>query len=338
MAVYVREADLVEDGPLLADLARRYLSSNADQKRFRWLYQENPFGPAQAWIACDRHEKAVGMAAVFPRNMYCNGTVISGCVLGDFCVSPEYRSLGPALQLQRACLNLAQSENFALAYDFPSTAMVGIYRHLGFQPACPSVRYVKPLKAEAYAHSLHVSLPGSIAKTISHVLSLQNHRSSRRSEVEFALEDTACAAEYSQLAEKVGSSLGICTIRNAEYLNWRYRQHPHIKYEFLTARRAKELVAYCIFTQSSDETTIAEFFGDMSDESLMKDLLRKLAAVLRTRGAAMINLPLLSNDSRKRVLRKLGFWAREAVPVMCFGREANHGGSHMLLMHGDRES
>ena len=135
-AVYVREADLIDDGPVLADLAGRYLSGNVEEKRFRWLYQENPFGLAQAWIAWDGPEKAVGMAAAFPRKMYCNGSVIAGCVLGDFCVSPEYRSLGPALQLQRACLDFAQSENFALAYDFPSTAMVGIYRHLGFHPAC----------------------------------------------------------------------------------------------------------------------------------------------------------------------------------------------------------
>jgi GNAT superfamily N-acetyltransferase len=337
-AVYVREADLIEDGPALADLAKRYLSSNADEKRFRWLYQENPFGLAQAWIACDSAEKAVGMAAVFPRKMYCNGTVIAGCVLGDFCVSPEYRSLGPALQLQRACLKFAQSESFALAYDFPSTAMVGVYRHLGFHPACTSVRNVKPLRAETYAHSLHVSLPRSVATAINHVLSLQNHRSSRLSGMEFALEDTACTTEYYRLAEKVGSSLGICTIRNAEYLNWRYRQHPHLKYEFLTARRAKELVAYCTFAQSSDEATIAELFGYVSDDDVMKDLLRKLTAVLRARGVAIINLPLLSNDPRNRLLRKLGFWAREAVPAMCFGREADDNCSQMLLMHGDRES
>src|SRR5271165_6812164 len=116
-STYVREADLIDDRPVLTALATRYLSPEADDKRFRLLYRESPFGSARAWIACDKHDEAIGMAALFPRHMYCDGMVIPGCVLGDFCVSPEHRSLGPALKLQRACLQSAQSRDLKLAYD-----------------------------------------------------------------------------------------------------------------------------------------------------------------------------------------------------------------------------
>ena len=43
--------------------------------------------------------------------------------------------------------------------------------------------------------------------------------------------------EYRQLAERVGSSLGDCTLRSPDYLNWRYRRHPSQRYEFLAAYR-----------------------------------------------------------------------------------------------------
>src|ERR1700733_8629357 len=187
MTVSVREANLIADGPVLTDLARRYLAGHACETRFQWLYRENPFGQAQAWIARENSDKALGMAAVFPRRMYCNGNVITGCVLGDLCVSPEYRSLGPALQLQRACLASARSGSFALAYDFPSTTMLAVYRHLGVQPACTSTRSVKALRAETYARGLHVSIPRLVANAVNFALSIRDLKSAGLPGVEFSL-------------------------------------------------------------------------------------------------------------------------------------------------------
>ncbi len=338
MAVYVREASLIRDQGILTGLARAYLDGDADEGRFRWLYQENPFGPARAWIACEKPDKAVGMAAVFPRRMYCNGVVVSGCVLGDLCISREYRSLGPALQLQRACLACARSGEFALAYDFPSTTMLGIYQHLGVRPLWKSVRRVKVLRADKIARILPAPVfSRPVATAVNFALALRDHTSAGPLGLDLCLEDEPCTSEYSELADRVGSSLGICTVRSAEYLNWRYRQHPRVRYEFLTARRGKELLAYCTFTLSAENATIAELFGNMNDQVVVS-LLQKLVALLRARGVATVSVPVLSGDPRTRLLRKLGFWAREAVPVMGFGHEATISGARMLLMHGDRES
>jgi len=339
MTVYVREANLIDDRAVLIDIAQKYLASDADEERFHWLYRENPFGPARAWIACEKQGKALGMAAVFPRRMFCDGAVVSGCVLGDLCVTPQYRSLGPALQLQRACLACAQSGDFALAYDFPSTTMVGLYQHLGLRPACKSVRMVKPLRADRIARVLPIpmlSRPVTAAANLA--LALRDGFFSDPQGLDFCLEDSACTSEYTELANEVGASLGACTMRTAEYLNWRYRQHPRMKYEFLTTRRGKELLAYCVFTLSAREVTIAELFGDKDDDQVMIGLLQKLVMLLRSRGVVTVSTPLLSWDPRTPLLRKLGFWAREAVPVMFFGREATVSGPQMLLMHGDRES
>jgi|SRR5208283_374856 len=338
MAVYVREANLIDDQAVLTWLARAYLDGDADEGRFHWLYQESPFGPARAWIACGQDGDAVGMAAIFPRRMYCDGVLAPGCVLGDFCVSTKYRSLGPALQLQRACLAASRSGEFALAYDFPSTTMLGIYQHLGVRPLWKSVRMVKALRADNIARIFPVPvLSRPVATAVNFALALRDRKSSDPLGLDFFLEDEPCTSEYSELADKIGSSLGICTVRSAEYLNWRFRQHPRVKYEFLTARRGKELLAYCTFTLSTGNATIAELFGDMNDQ-MLTSLLQKLVALLRIRGVATVSVPLLSGDPRTRLLRKLGFWAREAVPVMGFGREATISGAQVLLMHGDRES
>jgi GNAT superfamily N-acetyltransferase len=339
MDIYVRDANLSDDGKILAELGQQYLGSDADEDRFRWLYEKNPFGRARAWIACEKRGEAIGMAAIFPRQMYRDGAIVLGCVLGDLCISPQYRSVGPALQLQRACLAHARSGEFAVGYDFPSTTMLSIYEYLGIRPIGKSVRFAKKLRVDSKVENV-VRLPAlarPIAAAMNSALALSDRTSSSRDKLELRLDTSPCSAEYSTLAKQVGSSLGICTVRSAEYLNWRYQRHPRRKYEFLTARRSNELLTYCTFTVSDGDATIAELFGNMESE-VVSSLLRELARLLRARGVATISMPVLSSDPRAGLLRKLGFWAREALPVMAFAGESSLSSSQMFLMHGDRES
>jgi hypothetical protein len=279
------------------------------------------------------------MAAVFPRRMYQDSAVVAGCVLGDLCISTKYRSVGPALQLQRACLAFAQSREFAVAYDFPSTTMSRVYEHLGVRPMGKSVRLVKTLRIDdKIERFLPVPiLSRAIAAAGNFALTLSGYKASDRAGLDLRLEDAPCSHQYSGLAEQVGSSLGICTVRNAEYLNWRYWRHPRLKYEFLAARRHNELLAYCTFTTADGNATIAELFGSM-DKQVVTSLIQELVELLRTRGVATVSMPVLSGDPRTGLLGKLGFWTREAVPVMGFAHEATLSGSQMFLMHGDRES
>src|SRR3974390_952369 len=121
MGIRLREADLASDDAALIELVRTNLGqTDTAAQRFQWLYRDNPYGPARAWLAFDGSGPPVGMCALFPRLAYVNGNEVLGCVLGDFCVSKQYRSLGPAVQLQRACLSAIESGQFSFGYDFPS--------------------------------------------------------------------------------------------------------------------------------------------------------------------------------------------------------------------------
>ena len=65
--------------------------------------------------------EAVGMAAVFPRWMYREGKTCLGVFWETFASARNTGVWVLTLQLQRACLACARSEEFAVAYDFPST-------------------------------------------------------------------------------------------------------------------------------------------------------------------------------------------------------------------------
>jgi hypothetical protein len=339
MGVYLREADVNQDERLLIAFARNYLEA-MDEERFRWLYRDNPAGMARVWLAFNgQAEEPVGMAAVFPRLCYVAGQQVLGCVLGDFCISEKYRSLGPAVQLQRACLSVVRDGEFACCYDFPSSGMLGVYKYLGLRPADQSVRMVKYLKADGRIRKLVPlqSVSGLIFKAADLALALRDRNSSRSNDIEYRLDKEACADEYRRLAERVGSSLGDCTLRSPEYLNWRYRQHPSQRYEFLAAYRGGELQSYCVFTLSDGQVGIVDLFG-VPDEGSVRGLLTHLVRLVRSRGASAISISVLASDVRAGLLKKLGFWSRESVPVIGFDADRTDFGARLLLMHGDRES
>ena len=72
-------------------------------------------------------------------------------MLGDFCVSDRHRSLGPALKLQRSCLDLAADAGTPFCYDFPSRAMMTVYQRLRIAPRGQMRRLVKLLRIEQQA-------------------------------------------------------------------------------------------------------------------------------------------------------------------------------------------
>ncbi len=105
MALTIALAHLDTDRDLLIDTVRRLLTPRSNGARFDWLYRNSPHGAARVWLAIEQTRgTVVGMAAAFPRRFYLDGCEVCCWVLGDFCLDSEYRSLGPALQLQRACL------------------------------------------------------------------------------------------------------------------------------------------------------------------------------------------------------------------------------------------
>src|SRR5215470_7904588 len=125
----IRAADLEKDRTALIQVLREHLTAGSNDRRFDWLYLRNPDGEARAWIAEDRGD-VVGAAAVFPRRVYYEGRVQLGSVLGDFCLAPRLRVMGPAIQLFRACLKAIQPAWVAVAFDFPSASLNAVYGRL----------------------------------------------------------------------------------------------------------------------------------------------------------------------------------------------------------------
>jgi len=340
----IRTADPETDRDLLIDLLSRNLGSIDGGRRYEWLYLENPYGPARAWIATEGNtERGVGAAAAFPRAMFVGGATRHGYVLGDFCVDQHRRTLGLALQLQRACLEGIVSTPHLLAYDFPSDRMMAIYRRMQISPAGEIVRWAKPLRANRKIGKLvgSATLAGLLAAPVNELLEWKDWVSLPRGGWMIVEHEGFCKEEFTHLAHAIGSRYGSCVDRSAAYLNWRYLRHPLVRHELLAARQGQELRGYVVFSQTSEDAKIVDLFG-FSDTAMWTALVGRAVSLLRDRGVATLSIPAVASSPWAGLLKGWGFHPREVAPVIVCdpgsAADCAAGAWNWFLTDGDRES
>jgi GNAT superfamily N-acetyltransferase len=343
MALMIRAADLARDRELIIETLQRYLTPLSDSARYEWLYCGNPYGQAVAWIASDESSgETVGMASAFPRRVILGGTGEPCWVLGDFCVHPRYRSLGPALMLNRACLSGVDRGTVAFCYDFPSERMMAIYRRLGIEPYGWMTRFAKVLRWGPKLGGV-TSTPW-LRKGLEILGGIRDRWSAPRPTappgVTLSLETAACGQAFDEL-DRTRERSKIHLERSSSYLNWRYRANPLGRYEFLTARRGDQVLGYAIFGRSDSDAILADLFA--LEEPITRALLDGVASIARERGAVTLSAPALSSHPLVPHLLRSGFRPRERYPVILYGRRnaeralAPAGGDWPFL-HGDRDS
>jgi GNAT superfamily N-acetyltransferase len=345
MSVILRAGDLDRDAAPLLKLLQVQLSGSMDLSRFDWLYRKCPHGNAQVWLAAEADSgRLVGSAAVFPRKINLPQGESQGFVLGDFCVSAAQRSLGLAIRLQRKCLETVQNGTFSAGFDLPSRTMLAVYRRLGLVPRMELIRMVKLLRADRkIASKIKNKTVSRVLGGAANTLLALNPRSSRmKSGVTIATQEGRCSEEYTALSREVGGRLGICVDRSADYLNWRYFEHPYNKYEFLAARYRGQLKGYLVFLEDDAKATIVDWFGH-ENRDLRMDLIRCLVVLLKQRGCESVQASILASHPCCEELKALGFRFRDSSPLISLrqtGRKpgSEDGNENWLLMDGDRES
>jgi GNAT superfamily N-acetyltransferase len=345
MANLIRRADIEKDRALITEFLSGYLSPAADDDRYEWLYCKNPGGLAQAWLAYEPETRQViGVAAAFPRQMRCDGTEVLGHVLGDFCIHPDYRSLGPALALQRQCLEDLTDNDAGPIFDFPSASMLAIYRRLRIETPDTMIRFAKPLRADRLVNRL---IPGKIAaRGVSAVanlgLRLRDFSSRHKSAWKIAEECIPCGEEFTMASRQWSRRTGICVARTAEYLTWRYVLHPQRRYHLCTARKDGRLCGFLVYDLAGEDAVIVDLLTE--EEAVMTALLGETAETVREKGVNTLSAPFLSSHPGRELLENCGFRARETSPVVLLSlrdaskRRENGTKKQWYLTHGDRES
>lgn len=343
-SVVIRAGDLDADRQLALETFARYLNPQYDDARFDWVYRGNPHGLGRLWVAMDPEGRAVvGVAGAFPRRMYVAGREELAWVLGDFCVSDRYRSIGPALALQRACLADIAAGVVPFCYDFPSARMMAVYQRLGIPPLGRMTRFTRLLRVGARMRAM-IGVP-VLRQGLSGLGNLLLARRIPRGEgvpgLAMSLHEGVCGEEFSELARRLAGQHGVSVQRSAEYLNWRYLANPLRRHEVMTARRGAALVGYAVFGQDGHAATLVDLLA--GDDNILLALLRSVVALAWRRSLDAVSVLLLASHPWVGLLKQAGFRQREASPVVVYASpSASRSGvadaRAWHLLYGDRDS
>ncbi|MGH7392470.1 MAG: hypothetical protein ACREM3_23885 [Candidatus Rokuibacteriota bacterium] len=286
MTLRVRPVDLEEDREELIGVLERNLTAVAHRVRFDWFYRRNPAGRAWSWIVYDTSGgRSVGAASVFPREVWLDGRVRRCGQVGDFAIDAGYRSLGPAVMLQRATLSPVDDGTLAFCYDCPPHAAgMAPLRRLGLEPNARMLRYVRPVRVNRYVRRLMGGslLARPLAWIGNRMLGVITSRSRPEAGLEVALHSARFGEEFTRLDAAAGSRGLIRGRRTADILNWRYRDDPLREYIALTVRGGGELMAYLIVQCAGEDAYVVDVSGGC-DREVVRVLFEAAVDVTRQR-------------------------------------------------------
>lgn len=270
----VRPVDFDADKPQLLEILQRNLPDLPHAQRFDWIYRRNAAGRAWAWLVVDSaSNKAVAAASVFSRAVWIDNAVKLCGQVGDFAVDAPYRSLGPALVLQKATFQPVDEGQLAFCYDCPPHDRgMSTFRRLGMEPNTEMHRYTRLLRLEKWLGKKSGSAAVAAIGAAAGNPLLRVARSGSRSKAgdgnyELSHFEDRFGEEFTLLDKQVPSNDTIRSRRAAENLNWRYRDDPLHQYQVITARRNGLLEGFIILLKSDDEVYVVDLFGSNLDKS-----------------------------------------------------------------------
>lgn len=318
----IRPVDLANEKQEILARLKKNLGIASHPRRFDWLYLNNPSGRAWSWFAYETGtERIVGSASVFPRVMWVGGEQRLCGQVGHFSIDEDYRSLGPALMLQRATLLPVDEGQLAFCYDTPPHELgMSTFRRLGMKPNCRMHRYARLLKLDRHVEKLLRRRVPVVAQVGNALLRLRDLRRKASGNIEISQHLGRFDGEFTSLDERIGGGHAIRSRRRAEDLNWRYRDDPLLDYTVLIARRSGELVAFLIYILEGRDARLIDLFG-FPDAAIALNLVEALADSLSASPAETLHCLVSNNAWFASILEKAHFRRRDdSIQVVAYAR------------------
>lgn len=322
MSLAVRPASLPEDKEEMIALLERNLPGAQMRTHFHWRHQANPAGPAWSWVIYDSRDGAVrAMTSLFPRRVYWDKKLITCGQVGEFVVDGGYRSLGPAVMLQRATFQPVDSGALAFCYDCPPHDQgMSTFVRLGMRPSCEVIRYAVPLRSDQVLGK-RLGKRAWTRPLIAGANLLLGMRQTRylRTGLEICKFEGCFGDEFNDLDISMHTAGVVRTSRAAELLNWRYRQRSDVDIQVLVARRGGELLAFLAFIiYPENRASVLDLFGrELSSAGL--PLLSAAVESCRLRKVFCLEGYCTDCSELKPLFEAAGFRARErAASVVAY--------------------
>lgn len=316
-------------------------------RKYDWFYLGAPAGmPVLQLLMHAGTDAPVGVCSAGRRRMLREGREIRAGVLVDLAVTPEHRSLGPALILQQG-LFAAGRRALDQLYGFPNPKAAPVFKRIGYRKLGEMVRYARVVRHAPYVRRRAPTLPAPLAEAIGSFFDFGTALRDRlRIRGAVALQATWCdrAPDIDALWSASPKPPALTAIRDAAHLRWRFDDAPTDDalppFRHLLLRDARGDAAW--FATRAEHATRTLHLHDAwtrdGGATPSHAILLALLRAARKAGFAAVSVELATSTERLQPWRDLGFEARSRRPV--FGtdfREGADGDADLHLTSADED-
>jgi hypothetical protein len=347
MSYSVIKADVQKDRHLILSVWERNFK-DVPQERYRWFYENNPYGPASSWLVTDQKTNSVvGSTALFPRRMNLNGEKVLVGIAADFAVNREHRSLSPALKLQKAVISGCKENKAEFIYGFTNEQSQAVLLRAGYKKLGEVHRLAKLLRTKNKLKR-YLPLPGTglFSIPLDFILAIFSKEKSYAQSKDFKIESPKRFDErFDSLWEEAKCRFGVIGERNRQYLNWKYVDNPHKKYHIfsLAEQEGEKILGFVVFYLQGNNCFVADLLCANSDFAL-KSLLAQFIIFLRKEKIDSVSILILGPPSLVKNLKAFGFHSRKEnskVLIYIHGKSPHlplvMNKENWFLLEGDRD-
>jgi predicted acetyltransferase len=245
-----------------------------------WKYLNNPYKRQMIICVAETGETVVSYTGI-PYRTNLQGQTVEMSQLMDIMSHPEYRKTGLFIKTAHIFFEIF-GKDILFVYGFPGKYHYDIgEKYLGYQALTRTVSY---LSAQTDA------------------LARQEAGCCRSEPI------TEIDASFDGLWEKCLDDYPFSIIRNADFVRWRFFDHPMKNYEIFGCRKnsGPELLAYAVFSVEGKNARMADILAPVSEESI-GDFMCQTALLLKDSGIERIETWLPENHFITQALISAGF-------------------------------
>lgn len=323
----VRDGDARADRDAVLAVWRGNLGQDARMAaKYDWFYLGAPAGAPVLQLLTHAGtdggtDAPVGACSAGRRRMLRDGREIRAGVLVDLAVTPEHRSLGPALILQKGLFE-AGHRSMDLLYGFPNPKAAPVFKRIGYRALGEMVRYVRVVRHAAYLPRRAPDVPASFASVAG---ALADACAAMRDALRFRTPG-ALDAQWRDRAPDIDALWAaspkpgaLIAIRDAAYLRWRFDEAPTNDalppFRHLLLRDARGDAAWFATRADAHTLHVHDAWTRDGGATPAPALVRALLRAARKAGFAAVSVELATSEARLQPWRALGFEARSRRPV-----------------------
>jgi len=214
-----------------------------------WEYRKNPVAKGMVFLA-DSNAEIVGHYAVIPTLFRVGEQDVLGSQSVDTVTLEGFRRKGVFTTLARLTYEKAKSKGVRFVYGYPNRfSYHGLVKKLGFQEVATVPKLAKTLSLKGLL--LRISKRPRVLRKFSFLGKMPTRHSDRTkpsntNKVHIAERTGPFGPEFDELWNRTKKDFRVATVRNADYLNWRYVERPMSKYEIFEAREKNRILGFII--------------------------------------------------------------------------------------------